>query len=69
MTDTKLLETHIKNSGLKRGKLASSLGISMNAFKKKTDGKREFKASEIKTLCDMLGIHDASEMERIFFAS
>ena len=67
MTDTKLLESYIKKSGLKRGKLADSLGISMNALKKKTNGDREFKASEIKILCELLGIHNPDEMERIFF--
>ena len=68
MTNTKLLESYIKKSGLKRGKLAESLGISMAALKKKTNGDREFKASEIKTLCELLGIHDSEVMERIFFA-
>ena len=68
MTNTKLLESYIKKSGLKRGKLAESLGISMASLKKKIDGDREFKASEIKTLCDLLGIHEPEVMERIFFA-
>ena len=67
MTDTKLLEFYIRRSGLKRGKLADSLGISMAALKKKTNGEREFKASEIKILCDMLGIRSSDEMERVFF--
>ena len=67
MTDTILLEKRIKESGLKRGKLADSLGISMQALKKKTNGDREFKASEIKMLCDMLGIQDHEEVDRIFF--
>lgn len=67
MTDVQLLESYIRNSGLKRGKLAASLGISMNSLKKKTNGEREFKASEIKILCDMLGIHAREDMERIFF--
>ena len=67
MTDVKLLDSYIKNSGLKRGKLAASLGISMNSLKKKTNGEREFKASEIKILCDLLGIRAKDDMERIFF--
>ena len=69
MTDTNLLEFYIKKSGLKRGKLAESLGISMAALKKKTNGDREFKASEIKTLCELLGIHSPEEKDRIFFAA
>ena len=68
MTNTKLLESYIRKSGLKRGKIAESMGVSMNTLKKKTSGNREFKATEIKTLCDLLGIHDAEEVDRIFFA-
>ena len=68
MTDVKLLESYIRSSGLKRGKLAESLGISMQALKKKTTGAREFKASEIKTLCTVLGINDPATVDRIFFA-
>ena len=68
MTNVVLLESYIKKSGLKRGKLAEALGISLQAFKKKTNGTREFKASEIKTLCNMLGITDSGVMDRIFFA-
>lgn len=69
MTDTDLLEGCIKTSGLKRGKIADALGISMNALKKKTTGKREFKASEIKILCDLLAIRDSDTKDRIFFSS
>ena len=69
MTDTELLDFYIKQSGLKRGKIASTLGITMAALKKKTDGDREFKASEIKVLCSVLGIRDRNVIDRIFFAS
>lgn len=68
MTDTELLEKYIKDSGYKKGKLASSLGISLTAFAKKVKGQREFKASEIQILCSMLGIVDAVDKERVFFA-
>ena len=68
MTNTLLLEEYIKNSGLKRSKLASYLGITLAGLKKKTTGQREFKASEIQILCNLLGIESADENDRIFFA-
>lgn len=68
MTDTELLEKYIKESGYKKGKLADSLGISLAAFAKKVKGQREFKASEIQILCTMLGIVEAVDKERVFFA-
>ena len=69
MTDTELSEKYIKDSGYKKGKLADSLGISLNAFAKKVKGEREFKASEIQILCNMLGIVEAVDKERVFFAN
>ena len=68
MTDTKLLEEYINNSGLKRGRIASSLGITVDCLRNKTKGKNEFKASEIRKLIDILAISDSEEVERIFFA-
>ena len=68
MTDTELLEEKIDTSGLKRGFLASALGISAHWFKRKVDNEVPFKAYEIKILCRLLKIHDLQEKERIFFA-
>ena len=68
MTNTELLERYIRESGYKKGKLAESLGISLNSFGLKVQGAREFKASEIQTLCSMLGIVEVAEKDRVFFA-
>lgn len=67
MTDTELLKQCIQESGLKKGKLAELLGISKQALSAKLQGRREFKASEIQTLCQVLGIHDAGMKDKIFF--
>ena len=68
MTNTGLLEQRIKESGYKKGYLAKCLGISLAAFSHKIKGVHEFKASEIQTICCLLGIKDIDEKERIFFA-
>lgn len=68
MTNTELLENYIKNSGFKKGKLASALGISLKTFGLKIRGNSDFKSSEIQTLCSMLGIVGSDEKERVFFA-
>ena len=68
MTNTKLLNQYIVNSGIKKGKIASALGVSYNALWQKTNNKRDFKASEIQILCEMLGIDSLQVKEEIFFA-
>lgn len=67
MTDTKLLSQIITDSGYKKGHLASLLGITVTSLWQKTHNVREFKASEIKILCDALGINSARDIKRIFF--
>ena len=69
MTNTKLLEWYITESGLKKQKIAEVLGITLNALKKKIKGEREFKASEIQKVCDLLHISTLSEKDRVFFAT
>ncbi len=68
MTNTELLEQRIKDSGLKKSKIISALGLTYSGFLKKVNGITEFKASEIKTLCDLLRIDNVEEQSRIFFA-
>ena len=68
MTNTNLLNTIIANSGLKKGHLASILGITAASLWQKISNKREFKASEIQILCTALGITSVREKDRIFFA-
>ncbi len=67
MTNTALLEQYIVKSGLKKSHIAKQLSISPYAFSLKLQGKNEFKASEIETLCKLLTISVAGRMN-IFFA-
>ena len=69
MTNTKLLNEKILESGLKKKFIAEKLGLSTYGLQRKIENRSEFKASEISILCDLLGIRTAAEKERIFFAS
>ncbi len=68
MIDSKKLEERIQQSGLKKGYLAECLGVSRGTFTALLNNKSEFKASQIRTLCDLLGIHDDATLRAIFFA-
>lgn len=68
MTNTKLLIQFINNSGLKKGKIAEMLGISLFTLKRKIENETEFKQSEIQKLCKLLNINTAAEKESVFFA-
>ena len=68
MTNTKLLIQFINNSGLKKGKIAETLGISLFTLKRKIKNETEFKQSEIQKLCELLNINTAAEKESVFFA-
>lgn len=66
MVNTVLLEKKIDESGYKKKFLASKLGITLQAFINKIQGKNEFLASEIFILSELLKL---SEEDRtlIFF--
>lgn len=66
MTDTAKLRAIIKASGLKYEYIAKSLGISYQGLKNKVENVREFKASEIARMCDILNIPELKD--EIFFA-
>ena len=68
MTNTNLLKQQIQTSGYKLSFLASQLGLSSYGFSLKVNGEREFKASEISKLCELLNITSLTEREKIFFA-
>lgn len=68
MTNTSLLERYIERSGYKRSFIAAKIGISPYSLALKIDNKFEFKASEIQTLCNLLGIDTKDRMD-IFFAN
>lgn len=68
MTNTSLLKDYIKKSGYKIVFLAQQLGISEHSLSRKVNGRNEFKASEIETLCKLLKIGTKDRMS-IFFAN
>lgn len=68
MTNPSVLEEKIRSCGMKKSWIAKQLGISPTCLWKKMRGDREFKASEMQTLCDLLGIKTMDEMAKIFFA-
>ncbi len=68
MTNTQLLNKAIEDSGLKIGRILDSMGIKAYAtLRDKIENKREFTASEITKLCDILSL-DNDQREAIFFA-
>lgn len=69
MTDTKMLEEMIKKAGFKKSHLAKKLGLTPYGLQKKICNETEFKAREIKKLCELLGIDSLEEKEKIFFAA
>lgn len=67
MLNIEALDKRIRESGLKRKKIAESLGLTLAGLKKKTSGRSEFKASEVSLLCQLLGISSVEDKDKIFF--
>jgi hypothetical protein len=68
MTNQKLLEQKIAESGKKKGYLAEKCGLSRQGFKNCVKGDAFFNAVHIKILCSELNITNLEEKEAIFFA-
>lgn len=68
MTNTKLLNELIQQSGLKKVFIAEKVGLTPVGLHNCITGKSEFKASHIGILCDLLGIKDLELKEAVFFA-
>lgn len=68
MTNEKLLEEKILQSGKKKKYLAEKCGLSVQGFRNCCTNKAEFKAGHIKILCDELNITSLKEQKAIFFA-
>ena len=67
MTNTVRLNELISKSGLKKGWIAARLHLSSYGFRRKLWNKSQFKAGEIKLLCELLGIASLEEISDIFF--
>ena len=68
MTDTTKLRKAISDSGLKRSEILKRSGIkAYSTLRDKVDNKREFTASEITKLCEILDL-STEQREAIFFA-
>lgn len=67
MTDTKELLKVIDESGLRKGYIAERLGITTYGLQRKVENRSQFKAGEIKILCDILNITSLERKEQIFF--
>lgn len=67
MVDTSKLNEAIREAGLRKDRLARSLGISRQAFSSKINNKTEFKAKESLYLMTALDLTPESFVE-IFFA-
>ena len=59
MVNTQMLTDAIRESGLKNGYIAASIGISMQSLQRKVEGKTEFKASEIAGFTSVLRLSRA----------
>lgn len=68
MTNVQLLKEKIKESGLKKAYIAGQIGIAPNTLTALLKNKAEFKASQIRTICEVLNIQDPAEIKAIFFA-
>lgn len=68
MTNTELLKKVIERSGLKIGTILQCMKIkSYSTLQAKIEGRREFTASEIAKMCEVLHLNK-DQMEEIFFA-
>ena len=63
--NTELLQTKIKDRGLKMGFIAEKLGRSRQALRGKIKGETEFLPSEVRVLCELLRLTD--EERRLIF--
>ena len=66
MTNTQLLREKMEQSGYKLRFIASVAGLTYQGLLNKLNNVREFKASEIKALCDLLKLSE-TERTAIFF--
>lgn len=68
MVQTELLNSKIKESGLKKSELCKAMGITYQAFRLKRNNVSAFTSEEVNTLCELLKIKTMAEMKKIFFS-
>jgi len=68
MTNTELLEQWIEKSGKKKKYLAAKVGLSLAGFRNCCINKAEFTATQIRILCEELGITRLTDKEAVFYA-
>lgn len=68
MTNTKLLEQLIEQSGLKKGYLAEKAGMSLTWFRACSVNKGEFRESQMLAIAKELSIEDPALFMAVFFA-
>lgn len=68
MTNVELLAEKIRESGLKKSFIAEKIGVSRANLTALLNNKAEFKASQIRAICDVLNIKDDAVITAIFFA-
>ena len=67
MTDKNLLYYFVKRAGFKNKDIAEAIGITPSGYTLKISNKSDFRQSEIKTICDLLGL-TVEERDRVCFA-
>lgn len=68
MTNTKLLNEKVDQSGLKKSYIAAALGMTRPTLNAYLSGEQEFRVGHMNILCALLSI-DPEQREAIFFAS
>ena len=68
MTNTEKLEAAIAASGYKKSYIAKVIGVRAETLSRKIKNRSNFNGEEMTALCELLGITDLAEKERIFFA-
>ena len=67
MTDLQELNRVIDGTGIKKQKIAETLGISKQTLTNKLNGRSPFQVAEIRPLCELLGI-DAALRDTVFLS-
>lgn len=57
-----LIKAKMKEKGVTQAEVAQMIGISTNSLSRKMLGKRDFKLSEVRMLCDVLSIENRAEI-------